>query len=77
MQRIVRNFLSKILTNPNLFKLVGRLTLLIKPFYFFLPRFLKNALKLMPNNFPKKELPNKKIYYSKSNKITARVALFF
>ena len=36
-ERIIRDFLSKILPNPTYFRIIGMLTLLVKPFQFFLP----------------------------------------
>ena len=74
-QRIVRNILSKILTNHKLFKFLGVLGQIIKPFRIFLPKKLKNILNVLPSRFPKKTMPLKKIYSPKGKKIVARVAL--
>ena len=73
--RIIRNILSKILPNSQLFKLMGYLVKLGKPFQIFLPSKLKNMMKLMPSSFPKKTLKEKEIYRAKLKKPIARVAL--
>tara|TARA_B100000029_G_scaffold191632_1_gene189615 strand:- start:1809 stop:3113 length:1305 start_codon:yes stop_codon:yes gene_type:complete len=74
-ERIIRGFLSKVLPNPTLFKLVGILTLLIKPFQFLFPKKLKEMIKLMPLTFPNKTLPKMQVYRAKKKKPVARVAL--
>jgi len=52
------------------------LTLFIKPFIFILPRKIKEMIKLMPLNFPKRNMPKMKIYSAeKRKKPVARVAL--
>tara|TARA_B100000700_G_scaffold184661_1_gene203592 strand:- start:2276 stop:3583 length:1308 start_codon:yes stop_codon:yes gene_type:complete len=74
--RIIRSFLSIVIPNSTYFRIVGRLTLLIKPFQFFLPKKIKEMINLMPINFPKKNLPKMKIYkVQKRKKTVARVAL--
>jgi len=74
--RIIRNFLSIVLTNSFYFKIVKILTLFLKPFQFVLTKNLREMINLMPVKFPKKTLPNKKIYFSKNKKKpVARVAL--
>ena len=75
-QRIVRDFLSKILPNPNYFKFIAFLTLFIKPFQFFFPRRIREMIGFMPMKFPKKTLPKLKLYKTEKRKKTvARVAL--
>ena len=75
-ERIIRNFLSKVLPNSTLFRIVGRLTLLVKPFKYFFPRKIREMISLMPASFPKKTLPTMKIYrVEKKKKPVARVAL--
>jgi len=74
--RIVRNFLSKVIPNPFFFRLVSLLTLLIKPFQFFFPKKIREMIKLMPIKFPRKRLPRMKVYPAiKRKKPIARVAL--
>ena len=75
-ERIIRGFLSKVLPNPNYFKIIGMLTLLVKPFQFFFPSRIREMIKLMPIKFPKRNLPNMKVYpAAKRKKPVARVAL--
>ena len=52
--RIVKNFLSIVLTNSFYFKIVRILTLFLKPFQFVLPKSLKDMINLMPVKFQKK-----------------------
>ncbi len=52
--RFARNLLSQIIPHPLRFRIIGMLTLFIKPFIFILPRKIKEMIKLMPLNFPKK-----------------------
>ena len=52
------------------------LTLLVKPFQFFLPKKIREMIRLMPIKFPKKKLPKMRVYQSrKKKKPVARVAL--
>jgi len=75
-ERIIRDFLSKILPNPTYFRIIGMLTLLIKPFQFFFPKKIREMIRLMPIKFPKKNLPKMRIYQAiKKKKPVARVAL--
>ena len=74
-ERIIRTFLSIVLPNPTLFRLIGVLTLLIKPFQFFLPKKIKEMISLMPLTFPNKTLPQMKVYKAQKKKSVARVAL--
>ena len=74
--RFVRNLLSKIIPYPFRFKLIGILTLFVKPISFIFPKKISEMIKLMPLNFPKRNLPKMKIYLSeKRKKPVARVAL--
>jgi len=74
--RIIRGFLSKVLPNPFFFRLIGILTILIKPLKYFFPKKIREMISLMPIKFPKKNLPNKRIYLAeKRKKPIARVAL--
>jgi len=75
-ERIIRWFLSTVLTNSYYFRIIGMLTLLVKPFKFFFPKKIKTMISLMPMRFPKKNLPNARIYPAiKRKKPVARVAL--
>ena len=74
--RLIRNFLSKIIPNSNYFKIIGVLTLVAKPFKFLFPKTIKEMITIMPTSFPKKTLPTLKVYkVSNRKKPVARVAL--
>jgi len=74
--RFTRNLLSQIIPYPLRFKIIGMLTLFIKPISFIFPKKLREMIKLMPINFPRKNLPKMKIYPAeKRKKPVARVAL--
>ncbi len=74
--RVIRNFLSKVLPNPVLFRIIGTLTILIKPFQYLFPKQLREMISIMPIKFPKKKLPKMQIYPAqKRKKPVARVAL--
>ena len=53
--RFIRNLLSKIMPYPFRFRLIGMLTLIVKPIYFIFPKKIKEMIKLMPTNFPPKK----------------------
>ena len=61
-ERIIRDFLSRVLPNPTFFRIIGMLTLLIKPFQYIFPKKIREMISLMPIKFPKKNLPKMKIY---------------
>ena len=67
--RIIRSFLSKILPNPFLFKLLSLLVLLIRPFKYLLPQKIRNMINLMPSSFPKKTLIRKQVYKAKKKSL--------
>jgi len=74
--RIIRSFLSKVLSNSTYFKIVAILTQLIRPFRFIFPKKLSEMINLMPGKFPKKTLSRKRIYLAENKKKpVARVAL--
>ena len=74
--RLIRNFLSIVMPNPTLFRIVGIFTLLVRPIKFIFPKKIKKMIKLMPTTFPKKNIPRMKIYLAdKKKKPVARVAL--
>ena len=52
--RVMRSFLSKVLSNSTYFKTVAILTQLIRPFRFIFPKKLSEMINLMPRKFPKK-----------------------
>ena len=74
-ERIIRGFFSIIIPNSTYFKIMGMLTLLVKPFRFIFPKKIREMISLMPGKFPKKTLPQMKIYRSQKKKRVARVAL--
>ena len=75
-ERLVRDFLSKVLPNPILFKILGIFTLLVKPFQYIFPQKIRTMISLMPIKFPKKNLPSLNVYPAKKRKKpVARVAL--
>jgi len=74
--RVIRSFLSTILSNSTYFKIVAILTQLIRPFRFIFPKKLSEMINLMPRKFPKKTLSRKRIYPAENKKkAVARVAL--
>jgi glycolate oxidase iron-sulfur subunit len=74
--RLIRGFLSKVISNSFYFKITSKLTLLLKPFQFLFPKKIKEMIKLMPMSFPSETLPKMKIYKAdKKKKPVARVAL--
>ena len=74
-ERIIRDFLSIVLPNPTFFRIIGMLTLLIKPFQYFFPKKIRGMISLMPIKFPKKNLPKMKVYKVRKKKPVARVTL--
>ena len=75
-ERVVRDFLSKVLTNSYYFRIISMLTFLVKPFKFFFPKKIENMISFMPTKFPKKNLPDLRVYSAtKRKKPVARVAL--
>jgi len=54
--RIIRDFLSTVLPNTKLFKLLSILVKIGKPFKFLFPSKIKDMMNLMPTFFPKKTL---------------------
>ncbi len=71
----IRKVLSIVIPNHYIFRLAGFFTRFVKPFKFLLPKKIKNMVALMPTNFPKKKLKDKKVYPVRNNETTARVAL--
>ena len=74
--RVMRSFLSKVLSNSTYFRTLGMFTNLVRPFRFIFPKKLSEMINLMPRKFPKKTLPKRKVYsLQKKKKPVARVAL--
>ena len=73
--KLIRNFLSRVLLSKKLIKLSILLIKIVKPFKFLLPTTIKDMMNLMPVSFPKKTLKTKEIYKPKSKKKVARVVL--
>ena len=67
-EKIIRDFLSKVLPNPTYFRIIGMLTLLVKPFQFLFPKKIRNMIELMPIKFPKKNLPKMTVYQATKKK---------
>jgi|TARA_B110000438_G_scaffold187192_1_gene178869 glycolate oxidase iron-sulfur subunit len=75
-ERIMREFLSKVLTNSYYFRIISMLTFFVKPFRFFFSKKIEAMINLMPTKFPPKTLPNLRVYKPmKRKKPVARVAL--
>tara|TARA_B110000438_G_C15715869_1_gene607462 strand:- start:130 stop:1188 length:1059 start_codon:yes stop_codon:yes gene_type:complete len=73
--RFIRGFLSNVISNSFYFKIIGKLTLFLKPFQFLFPKKIKNMIMLMPSSFPSKTLPKMEVYKTDKKKPVARVAL--
>ena len=74
-ERTFRNILSFILPRPKVFLSLAILSKFIKPLSFLMPKFVRNALSLMPDKIPSKTIKTQKIYSPQSGKIISRVAL--
>ena len=75
-ERFIRDFLSAVLPSPTYFRIIGMLTLVIKPFQIFFPKKIREMIGFMPIKFPKRRLPKKQVYSpTKRKKPVARVAL--
>ena len=74
-ERVIRDFLSKVLPNPTLFRIIGMLTLIIKPVQYIFPKKIREMISLMPLSFPRKTIPKMQVYKVKKKKPVARVAL--
>ena len=76
MDRIIRSFLSHVLSNSFNFRIISILTQFIKPFQFLLPSKISEMIKFMPTRFPKKTLSTMQTYSALNRKKpVARVAL--
>ena len=66
--RIVRSFLSKVLSNSFNFRIIAILTRFTKPFSFLFPKKISEMIRFMPNRFPQKTLSTMKIYLAQNKK---------
>ena len=74
--RVMRSFLSKVLSNSTYFRTMGMFTNLVRPFRIIFPKKLSKMINLMPRKFPKKTLSKMRIYPAENKKKpVARVAL--
>ena len=74
-QRLFRNFLSKTLPKPKIFKFLIFFAKIGQLFKFLLPGNLKSMLDVAPKKIQSKTLKFQKIYKAERKKPTARVAL--
>jgi glycolate oxidase iron-sulfur subunit len=75
LDKTIRNFLSVVIPNTKLFKLLSLFAKIAKPFKLFFPSIIKEMIELAPKSFPKKTLKNKEIYKTRNKQKIARVAL--
>ena len=76
LDRVIRNFLSKVLSNSFNFRIIAILTQFAKPFVFLFPKRIREMISFMPMNFPKKTISKKVVYPALNKKRSiARVAL--
>ena len=75
-ERLIRNFLSNVLSKSFNFRVIVILIQFVKPFRFFFPKKIKEMIALMPRKFPKKTLPNMKIYRAQKKKKTCSESCF-
>ncbi len=75
LDKTIRNFLSVVIPNTKLFKLLSLFAKIAKPFKLFFPSIIKEMIELAPKSFPKKTVKNKEIYKTRSKQKIARVAL--
>jgi glycolate oxidase iron-sulfur subunit len=74
--RLIRQFLSQVLSKPMNFKIMLILTKFLKPFIFFFPKKIREMVNLTPGKLPKRTLPKMQVYPpSSKKKPIARVAL--
>ena len=74
-QRLFRNFLSKTLPKPKIFKFLIFFAKIGQLFKFLLPGNLKSMLDVAPKKIQSKTLKFQKVYKAERKKPTARVAL--
>ena len=66
--KILRNFLSKVLPNTQYFKLTSYLVKIGKLFKFLFPKKIKDMMELMPTSFPEKTIKVKEMYPANGKK---------
>jgi len=74
-ENLFRDFLSKTLPKPKIFKFLIFFAKLGQPFKFLLPKKLKSMLDVAPKKIFKKTLKFQRVYKAERKKPTARVAL--
>ena len=75
-ERLMRGFLSKVLSKSINFKIIAILTQFAKPFFFLFPRNLREMISFMPTRFTKTKLSKMEVYPAiNRKKPVARVAL--
>ena len=74
-ERVFRDFLSKTLPKPNLFKFLIFASNFVKIFKFLMPKSLRSMLELAPKNTYGRTLKFQRIYKAEKKRPTARVAL--
>lgn len=74
--RVIRSFLSKVLSKSFNFKIIAILTQFVRPFQFIFPAKIQEMISFMPRKFPKRTIPTMEIYLTTNKKKpVARVAL--
>ena len=74
--RLIRGFLSKVLSKSINFKIIAILTQFAKPFFFLFPKNLREMINFMPTRFTKTKLGKMEVYPAiNRKKPVARVAL--
>ncbi len=73
--RLFRNFLSKTLPKPRIFKFLIIISKVAKIFKFLMPKYLKSMLNLSPKTIHRRTLKFQNLYKAQRKRPTARVAL--
>ena len=75
-ERLVRSFMSRVLPNTIIFRIVSIIVKLVRPLKFIFPKKIEGMINLMPKKFPKRTLAKMNIYPpTNKKKPVARVAL--
>ena len=74
--RVIRSFLSKVLSKSFNFKIIAILTQFVRPFRFIFPTKIQEMISFMPRKLPKKTLPTMEIYTSSKKKKTCSKSCF-
>ena len=75
LEKLFRNFLSKTLPKPKIFKFLVFFSSIGKIFKFLLPAKFKSMLDLAPHKIHKRTLRKQRVYKAERKRPTARVAL--